>query len=123
MFSLNNDFFKWISGRQSSGYSKMLIASYKFPIPFDFYFLKFPEGSFIKEHIDPVESGYKHYRLNIILKKSKLGGEFISEKHIFETSRIKFFRPDIYKHSVSKIEKGNRYVLSFGFLIKNKKIL
>ena len=52
-----------------------------------------------------------------------VGGEFISEKHIFESSRIKFFRPDIYKHSVTKIEKGNRYVLSFGFLIKDKKKL
>lgn len=123
MFSFNYNLFKWISGRQTSGYFKMLLATSNFPIPFDLYFLKFPEGSFIKEHIDPVKSGYKHFRLNIILKKSKIGGEFISEKHIFESSRIKFFRPDIYKHSVTKIEKGNRYVLSFGFLIKDKKKL
>lgn len=115
---MNLNVLKWEIGRQVSGYSKMLILTGKFPIPFDFYLLKFPEGSFIKEHVDPVEFGYKHYRFNIILKKSKLGGEFISETHIFETDRVKFFRPDIYKHSVSQIKKGTRIVLSLGFLIK-----
>ena len=115
---MNLNVLKWEIGRQVSGYSKMLILTGKFPIPFDMYLLKFPQGSFIKEHVDAVQEGYKHFRLNIILKKSKSGGIFKAEKNIFETSRIKFFRPDIYKHSVSKVDSGYRLVLSIGFLIK-----
>lgn len=110
----------WESGRQNSGYKKMLLLVNHFWIPFDFYFLKFEEGSCIPEHTDPVKLGYKHYRLNIIVKKSKSGGEFISEKNILNFSRIKFFRPDLYKHSVTTVVGGSRYVLSFGFLLKNK---
>jgi hypothetical protein len=115
---MNLNFFEWKIGRQLSGYSKMLLMTVKFPLPFDIYLLKFTEGSFIKEHVDEVNEGYKHFRLNIILKKSKIGGIFSAEKSIFENSRIKFFRPDIYKHSVSKVESGYRIVLSIGFLIK-----
>lgn len=117
---LNNIIFKWQTGRKSSGYSKMLLATGRLPIPFDFYLLKFPFGSFINEHVDKPEDGYRHYRINIILKKSKKGGEFNCAKTIFSTKRVKFFRPDISKHSVSKVEDGFRLVISFGFLLKQK---
>lgn len=114
------DKFTWKTGRQSSGYSKMALLESLWPIPFDLYLLKFPEGSEIPEHVDKVDEGFKHYRLNIILKKSISGGEFLTEKSIINWSRIKFFRPDISKHSVTKVVGGSRYVLSFGFLIKEK---
>lgn len=113
------DRFKWQSGRQSSGYSKISLLESMWPIPFDLYLLKFPEGSQIPEHVDKVDKGFRHYRLNIILKKSLSGGEFLSEKSIINWSRIKFFRPDISKHSVTKVVGGSRYVLSFGFLLKD----
>lgn len=114
------DKFIWKTGRQSSGYSKMALLESLWPIPFDLYLLKFPEGSEIPEHVDKVDEGFKHYRLNIILKKSLSGGEFMAEKSIINLSRIKFFRPDISKHSVTKVVGGSRYVLSFGFLLKDK---
>jgi hypothetical protein len=112
--------FSWVEGRQGSGYSKIRFLEIIKPLPMDIYLLKFPEGSSIPEHIDPVQTGYKHYRLNIILKKSISGGEFVSESHIFNFKRIKFFRADISKHSVTKVIGGNRIVLSIGFLLKNK---
>jgi hypothetical protein len=111
--------FKWENGRQDSGYAKMLIATSKFPIPWDFYILKYPIGSEIKEHVDPV-SDRNHYRLNIIIKKPEKGGIFFAEKSIINKSRIKFFRPDLYKHSLTRIEKGTRYVLSIGWAPRNK---
>lgn len=111
--------FKWENGRQDSGYSKMLIATSKFPIPWDFYILKYPVGSEIREHVDPVTDS-KHYRLNIIVKKAKKGGDFFTEKSIINLPRIKFFRPDLSKHSLTKIEKGSRYVVSIGWAVKNK---
>lgn len=112
--------FSWASGRQGSGYFKMAIIESFFPIPFDLYLLKFPDGSSIPEHTDKVKSGFKHYRLNIILKKSNSGGDFISEKNIIDWPRLKFFRPDINKHYVTEVKGGNRIVLSFGFLLKDK---
>lgn len=115
-----SDRFTWKQGRQSSGYSKISLLESMWPIPFDLYLLKFPEGSQIPEHVDKVDEGFRHYRLNIILKKSLSGGAFIAEQSIINWSRVKFFRPDISKHSVTKVVGGSRYVLSFGFLLKYK---
>ena len=115
-----SDRFTWKQGRQSSGYSKISLLESMWPIPFDLYLLKFPEGSQIPEHVDKVDEGFRHYRLNIILKKSRSGGEFVADNSIINWPRIKFFRPNISKHSVTKVVGGSRYVLSFGFLLKDK---
>jgi hypothetical protein len=114
MFFLSK-LFCWERGRQKSGYDKMLICGATWPIKFDTYLLKFPQGSEIAPHTDKVESG-KHYRLNIVLKKADLGGEFICTNPIFETKRVKLFRPDVSEHQVSKVIKGNRYLLSIGWI-------
>jgi len=108
-------YFKWINGRQNSGYKKILLATLCWPVAFDCYIIKYEIGSFIPNHKDPV-SGKNHFRLNILLKKSSLGGDFVCEKTILNWSRLKLFRPDRYYHSVSKIVSGNRYVLSIGWL-------
>ena len=108
--------FRWDKGRQGTGYDKMLLITSYCPIPFDSYIIRYPEGSEIPPHIDSVQSG-KHYRLNIVIKDCKQGGEFICKNLIFETKRIKFFRPDISEHSVSKVIKGNRYIFSIGWIL------
>ena len=54
----------------------MLLCGATWPIKFDTYLLKSPEGSEVKPHKDKVLSG-KHYRLNLILKRAEQGGEFI----------------------------------------------
>lgn len=110
----------WQHGRQRSGYSKMLLAQCCRFFKFDLYLLNFPEGSVIPEHTDLVMEGYRHFRLNIILKRSQSGGEFKAERHIINWDRLKFFRPDLYRHSVSQVVGGNRLVLSFGFLLKDR---
>ena len=107
--------FRWERGRQLSGYDKMLLCGATWPLKFDMYLLKFPEGSEIPPHTDPVSEG-QHYRLNIVLKNATEGGDFICKDPIFETRRLKFFRPDASEHQVSRIVKGNRYLLSIGWL-------
>ena len=107
--------FRWQRGRQASGYDKMLLCGTYWPVKFDTYLIKFPVGSEIKPHTDKVKSG-KHFRLNIILKRAQLSGEFICENTLFQSTRIKLFRPDITQHAVTKIEKGNRYILSIGWV-------
>lgn len=109
---------RWQQRRQCSEYSKMLLFALSWPIKCDMYLLKFPEGSKVLAHKDEVESG-RHYRINFILKKAKEGGIFKCEKHIYESSRIKFFRPDVNIHEVSEVIKGPRYLLSIGW-VKNK---
>lgn len=109
--------FRWREGRQETGYFKMLFLWSKFPVPLDIYLLKYPQGSIIPPHVDKVISG-RHYRLNIILKNAQSGGLFVVKKCIFETQRIKFFRPDISEHSVTKIDNGERIVFSLGFILK-----
>jgi len=113
--SFLNKLFRWERGRQKSGYHKMLLCRLTWPIKFDTYLLKFPEGSEIAPHVDKVVSG-KHYRLNIVIRNAYKGGEFSCSNPIYETKRVKFFRPDISEHKVSRIVKGNRYLLSIGWV-------
>ncbi len=106
--------FRFEKGRQLSGYDKMLL----WPIKFDVYILRFPEGSEVPAHTDNVAAG-KHFRLNIVLKKARTGGEFICAQPIYESARIKLFRPDVCEHQVTKVISGNRYLLSIGWIKNN----
>ena len=112
----NSNWLKWQKGRQGTGYDKILLAQNDKIIPFDCYLLRFPEGVSIPPHKDKVQRG-KHYRLNMILKKSKSGGEFLAEKSIINLPRIKLFRPDLYTHEVTTVKGGSRWVLSVGWVI------
>jgi len=94
----------------------MLLLTSRWPLPFDSYLIRYPEGSEIPTHTDPVQAG-RHYRLNIILKSSKSGGEFVCAMPLFSTKRIKLFRPDACEHSVTRVVGGSRYVLSVGWVL------
>lgn len=78
----------------------------------DMYLVRYPEGHKVGPHVDMVSSG-KLYKLNMVLVKPEAGGKFHSEKSIFNLlNRIIFFRPDLYQHSVDKIRRGQRLLLS-----------
>lgn len=115
----NWKWLRWQKGRQGSGYSKMLLGTLMWPIPWDCYLIYYPKGVGIPPHQDKVDKG-AHYRLNLILWKPVLGGEFKCEKSIFSSNRIKLFRPDQELHSVTPIEQGNRWVLSLGWVLRAK---
>jgi hypothetical protein len=113
-------YFTWEGGRQQSGYGKMLIAeSANYLLPFDIYLLKYPEGSEIPEHTDPVPKR-RHVRINLVLKKAKRGGMFSCTDAIFGSKRLNIFFSD-RPHQVSKIEEGSRLILSIGMLVGRKK--
>jgi hypothetical protein len=109
--------FRWQRGRQGSGYDKMLLLTGRWPLAFDSYLIRYPEGSSIPPHTDPVAAG-RHYRLNIVVKASPRGGEFVCATPLWQSRRIKFFRPDACEHSVTRVEGGSRYVLSVGWILK-----
>lgn len=108
--------FRWQRGRQGTGYDKMLLLTAAWPLSFDSYLIRYPDGSQIPPHTDPVDSA-RHFRLNIVLKAPKAGGEFICANPIFATQRIKLFRPDVCEHSVTRVVGGSRYVLSIGWVL------
>lgn len=110
--------FRWRRGRQGTGYDKMLLLTAPWPVAFDSYLIRYPEGSEIPPHTDPV-GPRRHYRLNLVLKRSPAGGEFVCANPIFASRRIKLFRPDVCEHSVTRVVGGNRYVLSMGWLRGN----
>ena len=115
-FIQNRSFLRWIPGRQGSGYEKMLLIQAKKPLTFDLYLLRYRPGSYISWHKDPVK-GYKHFRLNLFLKKSKVGGIFETKNPvILDHTRLQLFRPDINEHRVTEIQGNTRYVLSLGWL-------
>lgn len=111
---LLKELFRWIDGRQDTGYQRMLfLRSRRFK--FDVYLLRFPKGSVIASHVDTVSEG-RHFRVNIILKKAIEGGHFRCGHCIINRPRLKVFRPDLYYHSVTRVRKGTRYVLSIGWV-------
>ena len=112
--------FRWERGRQGGGYKKMLLMCSQWPMPFDWYLIKFPRGSFIDEHLDEVEGDFKHWRLNITLKRCARGGKFRCAESYINMPLIALFRPDIMEHSVQRIDDGTRYVLSIGWLTKDR---
>ena len=106
----------YMPGRRKTGYLKKKIWSFSlWFFGSDCYFIKYPIGSEVDEHTDPVK-GKRHYRLNIILTKPVLGGVFIKNGRQ-RKSRIQFFRPDKDNHQVTRVMLGERKVLSFGFAI------
>jgi hypothetical protein len=114
---------RWDKGRQETGYEKLLLAYCKFPtwmcvpvLGFDLYLLWYPEGSEIPEHADNVK-GFRHYRINVVLKKCVSGGIFKTDFPILNWKRLKIFRSD-RPHSVTRITRGTRLLLSFGTCLK-----
>lgn len=107
--------FKFKPGRQGTGYE--ICRLYKvcwFNHFFDSYLIRFKESTYLPPHRDIVWD-YDHFRMNIILKKPKWGGEFICDKVWSWLDRVYIFRPDKEEHSVKEVIKGTRIVLSFGF--------
>jgi hypothetical protein len=109
------DVFRWRRGRQGTGFDKMLLATLPWPIPFDCYLIRYPEGAEIPPHVDPVAKG-RHYRLNVVIRRSPSGGEFACADPLYSSPRVKFFRPDVSTHSVTRVEGGPRYVFSVGWI-------
>ena len=42
--------WRWQRGRQGTGYDKMLLLTGRWPLPFDSYLIRYPEGSAIPPH-------------------------------------------------------------------------
>ncbi|CAH1385501.1 2OG-Fe(II) oxygenase [Candidatus Nitrotoga sp. M5] len=84
---------------------------------FSINFVTYPTNHSVMNHIDHVQHG-RYYKLNFVLIKPQAGGVFKCSKCIVNLfNRVYLFRPDMYEHSVSKIDSGKRVLLSFALNI------
>jgi hypothetical protein len=91
--------------------TKVLLYSRKLSI----YLVRYSAGHRVVPHIDAVEEG-KLCKVNWVLLKPQQGGKFLCEKTILNLfGRWIVFRPDLYQHEVTRIERGNRWLLTFAF--------
>jgi hypothetical protein len=111
--------FKWKTGRQGTGYEVLTLLCSEW-LKADCYIIRYREGSSIPQHTDKVETGYKHFRLNLVLRAASAGGVLQCERSIFRLGPLNLFRPDEVAHSVTKVTKGSRYVLSIGWKCRSK---
>ena len=102
---------KWKQGRQGTGYNTLTLVNSS---RFDFHIVTYPVGSYIPPHVDELESGRKHYRLNVLLCGDDT---FECQKVVFKWWRFTLFRPDVNIHSVPLVKK-KRILLSFGFAVR-----
>jgi len=107
---------RWQRGRQETGYDKMLLAASWWPKPFDLHLLRFRTGTHIPPHRDPTERG-RHFRVNVVLRPADEGGAFVCDDTLVDLPRLKVFRSDLAEHAVTRIERGQRWVLSFGVVL------
>ena len=116
-----SNWWSWQAGRQGTGYEKMLLLTGTWPLPFDVYLVRYKPGQGIPPHRDasPLE-GYGHYRANAVIQKGKEGGEFVCEAPLFQSARLNVFCSNRSLHEVKPVISGVRYVLSLGWLKKEK---
>lgn len=116
--------FRWETGRQNGGYSKLILISSK-RFGFDLHLIRLPHASYVPTHTDPGPQGFEHHRINLTLWRPKYGGEtFIALKgrgqaQMKITYRWYHFRPDVQPHSVTDCYGGSLILLSFGWLRKS----
>jgi hypothetical protein len=122
----------WEPGRQQTGYQKLslgqeaprplldktlaLLAPYQ-PLAWDCFLLRYPMHSEIPPHIDPpLVGGWRHLRLNAVVRQSMMGGVlFLEDQEVRLVERdVVLFWPDRSRHSVSRIERGERLLWSVG---------
>lgn len=119
-------FPRWSAGRQGTGYLKLPLIPGGLSrfLRADLWILKYPQGSGIPVHSDPTP-GRRHWRLNLVLWAPEEGGIFHCEPPTPRAAfcwgqRLFVFRSDLCPHSVSRIERGSRWVLSAGVALKDR---
>jgi hypothetical protein len=112
-------FLRWEKGRQVGSYSKLALIPYWLSrlIHSDAYLLYFPDGCSVIKHKDPVAEGYKHYRMNLVIKRPTKGGRMYCLGSVKRFGPLEIFRPDLYEHGLEPIT-GSMLMLSFGCRIK-----
>lgn len=127
----------WSDGRQGTGYKKVnirhnsklgdlqnrVLEKLGITRMFDFwdnYFLYYPSGSYIPNHLDEASLfGKQHVRFNVLIKSPESGGVLIVDGnpiHLDVGDAI-FFYPDTQPHEVT-VCNGDRLVFTIGAWVR-----
>ncbi len=104
---------KWEQGRLGTGYRKMTLFMNEL---WDCHLIHCKQEALLHKHTDPVP-GRKHFRLNVVLWPAAVGGKFRCAGAV-TVGPFTLFRPDIMPHEVTRVQRGNRVVLSIGWTIR-----
>lgn len=118
--------FRWEHGRQGGGYSKLTLVSSKL-LKLDLHLIRFPPNTRAKWHTDSAPEGYEHHRINVTLRRPRVGCgglTLIYDRNYVRpwlaTKRIYYFRPDLQRHTVTEVRLGSLLLLSLGWLRKKR---
>lgn len=122
----------WGPGRQGTGYEKKDVLEHLAcerlikrarlalgdPLMVDAWLLRYPVGSAIPAHTDPVPDQLHHVRFNALLLAGQ-GGVlyFDGDEQIFDEGDALLFRPDVVKHQVTEVQRNPRVVFSVGAVV------
>lgn len=71
-------------------------------------------GGELHEHTDVIKEGERQFRIQLILKNAIRGGELLCERFIINRRHFKIFEPARFKHEVTRVEEGERFLLNLG---------
>jgi hypothetical protein len=77
-------------------------------------------GGRLDEHIDPTHELERQFNFVFVLRKPIKGGELVSEKFVYNGSRLKIVETNRYRHEVTRVEKGERIVANLGVRFANQ---
>ncbi len=117
----------WEPGRQGGGYFKLKLLECSWPVKFDMYLIKFPRWSDIKTHLDDCPEGYEHHRINVLLRRARVGGRFYildtdaANAKEYMPQRFMKFRPDLIPHGMTQVTFGSSLWFTVGWLRKQRR--
>jgi hypothetical protein len=75
---------------------------------------KYGVGDGLREHIDYIQEGERQFRIQFIWRNAKRGGELIVPHFIVNRRHFKVFEPCKYRHEVTIVEEGERFLFNLG---------
>tara|TARA_B100000900_G_scaffold415836_1_gene447436 strand:- start:3986 stop:4468 length:483 start_codon:yes stop_codon:yes gene_type:complete len=84
----------------------------------------YDDGACTQRHKDKTIEGFTHVRINIMLKKSPIGGDiYVDDEELkIEQNDMWLILTNLEEHGSTPISGGDRLVYSFGSLIPTKEL-
>jgi hypothetical protein len=89
------------------------------PIRVRLDFCQYREGGFLEPHIDGAHEHVSQVNFIFLLRRPVAGGELLSKRFLYKGKRLRVIRPTRDEHELTRVEKGERWVLNFKVAFSN----